>query len=794
MPRNYQPVELNTFVGGLITEASPLTFPQNASLYEVNFVLNKNGSRSRRLGMDLEDNYTALHSPYDNPTDGSRLVVNSFKWDNAGGEASKSIIVVQVGGQLTFFDSDITPLSSGLIFSLDYSTNNNKRFSFASIDGRLVVTTGQKNISVFSYNTITKQITNTSERLLIRDLFGLEDVMANGTDLRVGNNISIRPLSTRGDPDSCPPQHIYNLRNQTWGITRPGFNGNDYPIDVITNFLANVTPPKYPSNADSIIPNLYPNTSTTAGSKTLVRFDAENAGANPPGNSYAPIGYFIIDALDRGTSRREELSKLPYKYPYTNAGLTSTEILNSIPVDSTPSGPTCVCEYAGRVWYAGFPGEVVGGDSSSPKMASYVLFSQLVNDPTDILACYQAADPTDKDNSDLVDTDGGFLRIQGAYNIVGMVNLGNTLLVFADNGVWSVSGGNSYGFTANNYKVAKLTSSGCISPGSIVTVENAVLYWSRDGIYNISQNQYGDYGASSMTAKTIQTYYNSIPESVSRYSEGVYDSFEKQVKWLYYNGFGLDHPPTELVMDVSLGAFYRHEIQPNQDSSWGAETVGYPLVVKGIQTNPFSYSYNDESVVVNSDIVSVGIDDVLVNTRTEIAGTKEVIYLILLGVTGEYPMGYSFGSYKNVFHFDWSTLYSEQIDAESKLITGYLSGGDYQRDKQIIYLTVHCLRTETGSGTLTNKSSCLTQTQWDWSNSSDSGRWTREFQAYRLFGPYYPSIGSAKPNYPLTMDVVETRNKVRGTGKVISVMFKSEPGMHLTLLGWSINLGVEGNV
>ena len=47
MPRQTVPAEVNTFVKGLITEASPLTFPDNASLDELNFILNKDGSRRR---------------------------------------------------------------------------------------------------------------------------------------------------------------------------------------------------------------------------------------------------------------------------------------------------------------------------------------------------------------------------------------------------------------------------------------------------------------------------------------------------------------------------------------------------------------------------------------------------------------------------------------------------------------------------------------------------------------------------------------------------------------------------
>ena len=58
MPQSNQTGEFNTFVGGLVTEASPLTFPENASIDEANFELDRNGSRSRRLGMDYEEGLT----------------------------------------------------------------------------------------------------------------------------------------------------------------------------------------------------------------------------------------------------------------------------------------------------------------------------------------------------------------------------------------------------------------------------------------------------------------------------------------------------------------------------------------------------------------------------------------------------------------------------------------------------------------------------------------------------------------------------------------------------------------
>jgi len=39
-----------TFVKGLVTEASPLTYPEDTSYDELNTILSRKGSRTRRLG------------------------------------------------------------------------------------------------------------------------------------------------------------------------------------------------------------------------------------------------------------------------------------------------------------------------------------------------------------------------------------------------------------------------------------------------------------------------------------------------------------------------------------------------------------------------------------------------------------------------------------------------------------------------------------------------------------------------------------------------------------------------
>lgn len=606
---------------------------------------------------------------------------------------------------------------------------------------------------------------------------GSEDSNIAGKNLREGSNISLRPtiLTSR---------HLYNLRNQTWAIPRAPFDGGDQPVDVIKQFVdkAHV----FPSNADYTSPFIYPKTDSTS-SKYIERFNPTDAVANSNGNGPAPMGYFIIDALDRGASRIAAFKQLRGQY-----GNFIYDI-SDLPADITNGGPTVIAQYSGRIFYSGFPGETIEGDTSSPKMASYVLFSQLVTDATSIVACYQANDPTSKDQSDLLDTDGGFIRIEGAFNINGLVNIGSALVVLAENGVWTISGGNNYGFTATSYKTTKITDSGCISQGSIVVVENAVMYWSRDGIYNLSTNQLGDLVSENVTKKTIQTFYNNISSTAAASCEGVYDSYEQKIKWLYNNRVDGTGKVTEICLDVNLGAYFKHTISNVSDST------RVPLVVKGLLTDPFTFSSGIENVTVNGSTVSVGVDNVFVQTAYVEDSVKEVKYLVLTSLTP--TVSFSFGSYQNPDHYDWKYIDGVGKDAKSFLLTGVISGGDFQRDKQIMSMTIHFTKTEdgfvddgTGSGDLTlrNQSSCLLQTQWDWTNSANSNRWSRKVQAYRLRRYYLPQ--DTNHGFDNGYYVTETKNKIRGNGKVMSILFESEPGKHLELLGWSMTVAVNGNV
>ncbi len=110
------------------------------------------------------------------------------------------------------------------------------------------------------------------------------------------------------------------------------------------------------------------------------------------------------------------------------------------------------------------------------------------------------------------------------------------------------------------------------------------------------------------------------------------------------------------------------------------------------------------------------------------------------------------------------------------------------RQKQIPYLFLYLQKTEDGFETsgsdliLKKQSSCNVQAQWGWSNSTANGKWGTPFEAYRLLRNYTPS-GATDP-FDTGESMVVTKNKLRGSGKSISLYIYSSQGKDMRLLGW----------
>lgn len=781
-------VEVNNFVKGLITEASPLNFPANATVEESNFILNSDGTRDRRLGLDFEVDHKLL------PVEASLDEINElspvpYKWTNVSGESSINFLVVQIRSTINFFDLNQVNISQhnqlGSVNLLGQGFPSFVRFSFTNVDGKLVVVAGADTVAVISYTP--GRFSVSTKRIRVRDVWGVEVHQ----DTEYERNPQYRSKTLHRT-------HGYNLYNQSWGL--PRFNKDGNKVDPVTLYyqgsIANngivsnlldgfnealVPTPVYsgglglyPSNSETVWPGLQfqPVSKDTAPFERIYPelydqvFGAEVKAAK---------GHFIIDLLRRGASRSEEISKNALQ----NVGLDFKSFATKS--DYTPGGATSVCEFAGRVFFSGFNGSVVDGDARSPNLSNYLMFSQLVKSVDDITKCYQEGDPTSRESNDLIDTDGGFIRISGASNILSMVNLGSVLAVFARNGVWIVSGGSEDGFKATNYKSDRISSFGTLSRTSIVEDGAKAIYWSEDGIYAVVKDQLGGYSCENISEKTIQTFYDQIPTTSKANAIGIFDSIGKKLRWLYHLGdrFTSDSVTHELILDTSLGAFSLSTI-----SNLANNTVE---VFAPFSALPFAVANLDVTVMEGLNTVSTGVNQVVINRPVRISGLLDIKYLCFTIVNGV-PF-FTFGYYRNTQFRDWQRADGVGSDAYAYMVTGATTAGDSSVAKQVPYLTMHFTRTETSVGsnfTPENQSGCLISSQWDWASSSNSNKWSPQFQAYRYRKAYLATLSGGE--YDNGFELVTTKNKLRGRGRAFALRLETEPYKDCKIVGWSIAL------
>ncbi len=746
MGRQRAPVKVNQFIGGLNTEASPLAFPDNSTFDERNMELARDGSRVRRNGFDLETLYEDIDTAVVLQA-GVTLARSQFRWENPGGITGTQFLVVQIGNYLAIHDVGQVPVSSTPLYTKTFSDPlYSSAFGYAGVDGLLVVATGRAELTILKYED--EIITEEEGELLIRDFFGV-----SATD---GVDVLTEYQNLQKRPEIAPAEHIYNLRNQTFALPKPIATDSESPRDPIKAFYAasQNTESVWPSNSDNLNYHLLANPNDDSN-RTVERFDHRGMIVTPPNNTKAPSGYFVINALRRGASRLEQINKL-----YAENSVLDYPV-SSLPADITPRGATVLAEHSGRVWYSGFSGGVVGGDELSPSLSSYILFSQVVQSPSQVFNCFQQGDPTSSVDADLIDTDGGFIKIGGAYGIKGLLSVETSLFVFAENGIWKVTGIDENGFTATGYTVSKLSEEGCVSAPSIVSTGVAILYWGVNGIFAITKDRFGAWGVASVTESTIQTLYDDIPATERQSCVGYYDSLHNSVRWVY--GFlGETELSKELVLNVKFNAFTLNSVA-NLSTGVGILSIsGGQRVTVGSEV-----PITSEGVVVTSDA-----EDVYISLSDLQRDPSESFYCVMIAASP--TIHYTFGGYRrDDTMYDWDSL--SPVDSPAYLLTGSATGGDARVRKNVPYLSVHLKVVGDGSEEAL-ESSCMLSSQWNWTTTSAQGKFSPPRQAYR---PSRVDEGSF---------MAQTRNKIRGSGRSVAFKFASEPGKTMHIFGWEFDM------
>lgn len=472
MPRIPKITVQNTFIQGLVTEATELNFPENACTETYNCIFEIPGRVRRRPGFDFESQYE---------TDTQNLtgsVVVTFLWKNVAGEGDINFQVVQTGNTLHFYK-----VSSDESLSANKHTDTIDLLDFAPLTVIDVSTLECQ----FSFGNGLLFVTN--EQI---DTFYVEyDVDA---DTFTGHKIPIIVRDTEGDPqdpylvNERPPIalgalnafHRYNLENQGWtGV-------------LLTDWDTART--DLPSNSDA--PWYFKNTSEI--------FDFSVVADKSIGNSKAPRGHFTYNLYEIRRS-------------VNTSGATDSIIDNQRFSTSA--------FFAGRVFYSGL---------KSTGYSSRIYFSQIVEDKSQYGSCYQVNDPTSEQLFDLLPSDGGLIDLIEAGQIIKMIPVLNTLVVICTNGVWAIMGSQGVGFTANDYSIQKVSSITSASAASFVDVEGIPYWWTLEGIYTITLDpQTNALRVASASDEAIKTFFDQIPLESRRFARGTYDSDQKVVQWIY---------------------------------------------------------------------------------------------------------------------------------------------------------------------------------------------------------------------------------------------------------------------
>ena len=753
MGQSKQIKEFKDFSGGLVTDTTPLNRPENSTWSEENFQLNEDGSRQRRLG--LNDHASAsLFLASDQGTDNSLVsAVSSYLWVGAGGIANNDKLVVQVGNALWMNTTSTTIEAANYKFPT-ISSSYDVVYSFANIDGKLVVATGEGPPSLVTWNS-NNTVTVEEITLRVRDTFGEYDTNSafSGDFSDLDDLLSEGFLNER--PSTIARSHEYNLRNQGWGRERTSYTTGRLEHDPIKLFKTDDG--NYPSNADSVVPWL--KTNPNAGSNSFViRFDSQNLSFNPPANRRAPYGSFVIDLLSRGQSRATELAR-------NNTVQGFTSFSGSLSTDKTIGGPRLVAEFAGRVWYGGFPDEVTGSTPHTPHLPSYIAYSQSVEKLSQAGKCFQEGDPTHEDEPDLIDTDGGIIRIAGLVGMKKMVSVGDSLAVFADNGVWMISGGDT-GFTANTKLVTKISEEGARGVSSIVEASGIVYYLGEYGVFRLARNPAGQWFSELISARMSTYFKDEIIYSVGEVS-GIHDTFFKKIKWLFSNEVGDNTDTMELVYHLHHDCFTINRY-PTLSS-----TARKPIAFAPPITNTLTSSTEDvtDGGVVVTDS---GVDVTSGVTSTD-RSPNEPTYLYRLTSTGSsYSVKSASPTTLTSRVDDWD---DSNYRSDAFMYTAPFTMPENARRKTCPYVVFNFDMHSTGTdeGGFPIHSSCQVYTIWNHATGG-SPKLGTPFQAYR------------NPSDRNDLDVLATRSKVRGRGRALSFLITSETDKYIKIYGWGLDI------
>lgn len=661
MPRQAGTFTENTFVKGLITEATGLNFPEQAVTQTDNCVFDEKGTVSRRLGFDFEFGYQTTNN-------GDTRAITTYRWDAAAGDGDISLLVMQIASTLYFYETDDGAVSDDLVDTLDLSPFKPSGSSllvgdfecqYASGKGYLFVANPAMESIYVSYDPDARTVSATAITLQIRDFEGVDD-----------------GLEVYDRPSVLSDAHEYNVLNQGWDVDQLDLSGggSDQPLDNWDSARGD-----FPSNAD--VWWLY------MVSDGLDFNHQKHNRANTP----APKGHFILSYYDQ---ERNGLDTISGRVIENLTGHRTSGDYRASTIEF----------FAGRVWYAGTRGS---------GFANEILFSQIIERDSQIGQCHQVNDPACEDVFDLLPSDGGVILIPDSGTVVRLFAFEDSILIFSTNGVWKVSGSEGIGFRANDYSVVKVSSIPVLTASSFVSIAGVPSFWNNEGIYTMtSDSTSGIPVVTSITDNTIKEFFDEIPIESRRYAKGAYNRFTRVLTWVYSSA-----APVSFRQRYSYDKILCFNTMSNAFYGWSVDDSD--VTINSVVVCMSAEAVSTPAIVTNSALATVidaSLDTVYAYGVTETIAADVTKFLVSVS-DGAGSFNWTFAEPWNTSYLDWYVFDETGVSYESSFTTGYKVHGDGQRRVSPTYINLFF-------DTSDEDSSIDFRSIWKYANSGSTGKWS----------------------------------------------------------------------
>lgn len=762
-----------TFSKGLVTDANQLLGAENSCSEMSNVLIGGEGENSARKALALLGSALSIESvPTGTDELGTRFsyaVAESVEGDTAG----SARLALYVGGQYIFIFNIEDPEVPTLEAEVPVPTTSTG-YSLSAGRGVFCATSGDNDPLIIRKNNGT--YTHFRVVLFERDFVGIDD----------GYPINERPTVLTDD-------HRYNLLNQGWNdtdLTTVAYPSNSdvWAMGLRTNVatgidefnltqLQNYAKDAGPAPRGHFVRSVFdqndfgnyidygPSAMATATHNgSTFSFEVYDDWTSAP---YGPTntGYTIGDSITIagcGLQYREVGDKSEYKsldgtYAIASISYNATTDRTTIGVSSvitnylwtwnvdfgritsedvTPWNPQAVVEtarprcsafFAGRLWFSGIT------PNTNYKLQSAVFFSQVLEDISWAGKCFQQGDPTARQNNEIVDTDGGSIIVSEMGTVLQMLVVNESLLLFAENGVWAISGSDGV-FSPTKYSVRKVSTRGVKSGLSAVLADNACVYYSNRAVYAIVQDETMGFLSSKKISDQVDSWFEDVVAGIDESLISLaYDAYSHRVLVCFNTekeDFGADSLDI-LAIDLKNGAY-----MPWLVSNEYVSTTDYTGICGAVSiVNSFTVKTPVVFPVIDRDGSSVYFKFYSMHDDTAVADA-------------------------HIANGDYTSYMKTTVTVLDSAIM----------KKQMPRVGVYMKRQADASLKM--------QGRFNWSNSGASGKWGTKQECYYERGAEH--------------DVCWRTLSVRGIGKSLELYFTNEGAGPFTLYGWDVQYtGVE---